>query len=387
MMDTNQSYSNNGLEYFTEFCDSFDDPRDSSRVRYPLVEVLFLCVCSILSGYESNRGIENFGKLKLDWLQQYFSFEYGIPTHETIADVIGFLDKRAFESTFVAWVNNYFGGSSGLLLHLDGKRLNNSAPRTLQSLKQEDGGQCPQAIVNAYASQRGIVVAHNSISEHNDERQGAKEIIDQLNLKNATITADSNFCDKDILKRILKKEGHYIIALKKSHPTLYQLAEQYFDDVRMDKTCYHSEETGHGRKESRTYLSMRVDFLLDQKFKEYPGLYRIVKVRRQRAVLRKNKVSDETHYYITDLDQPVKDLAQSIRDHWRIENNLHWVLNVEFREDESTKRTGQQAANFSLIRKMALNLINQKRGEKSIKATRMSCALSDQARSDILKLS
>ena len=177
------------------------------------------------------------------------------------------------------------------------------------------------------------------------------------------------------------------MALKKNNPTLHQLAEQYFGDVRVDKMPFYTKEKGHGRLECRTYHSIRVDHLPDQKFEAYPGLCRIIRVRRQRRVLRKNKDSDETHYYITDLDQPVQELAQAIRNHWRIENNLHWVLDVEFKEDQSTKRTGYQAANFSVIRKIVLNAINHTRGKKSIKATRMACALSDQVREDTLGLS
>ncbi len=382
-----EDLADSGLERFVEFCDKLEDPRKSSHVRYPLVEVLFLCICSIVSGYESNRGIENFGKLKLAWLRQYFAYRHGIPTHETIGDVIGFLDKQAFESAFISWVATYFGTSKGLLIHLDGKRLSNSAPRMLQDKKQADGGRRPEAIVNAYASANGIVVAHTSISDHGDEKQGAKQIIDQLNLKNATLTGDSNFCDRTILQKIRRKKGHYIMALKKNNPTLYQLAEQYFGDVRVDKMPHYTEENGHGRIECRTYLSMRVDYLPDEKFKEYPGLHRIVKVRRTRTVLRKNKVSDDIHYYITDLDKPVQELAQAIRDHWRIENNLHWVLDTEFKEDQSTKRTGHQAANFSLIRKIALNMINHHREKKSIKAMRMACALSDEIRHNVLGFS
>lgn len=375
------------LEHFAEFSDSLEDPRDAVRTRYPLNEVLFLCICSVVSGYESNYRIEDFGNLKLDWLRKYFPYKNGIPTHERIGDIIGFLDKKAFELAFIKWTAKSFSPNNDLLIHIDGKRLSNSAARMLQDKKDEQGGQRPEAIVNAYASSSGIVIAHNSISDHGDERRGAKEIIEQINLKNVTLSGDSNFCDKDILKRIRQKGGHYIMALKRNNPLLHELAEKYFADVRIDKMPHHTEEKGHGRLEYRTYHSIKVAVLPDQKFKEYSALCQIVKVRRQRTVLRKNKTSDETHYYITDLDQPIQTLAKAIRDHWRIENNLHWILDVEFKEDESTKRTGHQAANFSLIKKVTLNMINNKRGRKSIKATRMACALSDQARENILSLS
>ena len=374
------------IDHLNEFTDSFDDPRKLSHVRYPLNEVLFLCICSVLSGYESNCGIENFGNLKLEWLRKFYPYRNGVPTHERIGDIIGFLNKKAFELAFTTWSAKYFGAANEFLIHIDGKRLSNSAPRMLQDKKEKDGGQRPEAIVNAYASASGLVVAHNSISEHGDERRGAKEIIEQLHLVNVTLTGDSNFCDKDILKRIRSKGGHYIMALKKNNPLLYELAENCFADVRIDKMPWHTEQKGHGRLECRTYHAVNVGQLGNEKVCEYAGLNRIIRVRRQRTVVRKNKTSDETHYYITDVDWPIERIANAVRDHWRIENSLHWVLDVEYKEDESTKRSTHQAANFSLISKITLNMINVKRGRKSIKATRMACALSDQERENILEL-
>lgn len=376
-----------GLEQFEELCEDLNDPRRSTHINYPLKEVLFLCICSIVSGFESNRAIQTFGDEKLEWLRKYFPYKKGIPHHETIGDVIGFIEKQSFEIAFIDWVKSCFGSESSLLIHIDGKRLSNSVPRMLQDKKSEEGGQRPEAIVNAYASDTGIVIAHNSIGDHGDERRGAKEIIDQLSIENAIITGDSNFCDKDILKRIQKKKGHYIMALKRNNPILHDLAEQYFGDVRIDKMPFHTEDHGHGRKELRTYHSIKVDELPDQKLKEYAGLCRIVRVRRQRTIKCKDKTTDEVQYYITDLDRPVQELAYAIRSHWQVENSLHWVLDTGFGEDQSTKRSGNQAANFSLIKKMALNAINTNRGNKSVKATRMRCALSDRAREDILELS
>ena len=248
----------NGLEQFEELCEDLHDPRRQTHIDYPLKEVLFLCVCATLCGFESNRSIETFGEEKLEWLRRFFAYRCGIPGHETIGDVIGFLEKEAFESSFIAWVESCFGKQSDLLIHIDGKRLSNSAARMLQDKKSEDGGQRPEAIVNAYASDIGIVIAHKSIGEHGDEKRGAKEIIDQLFLENATITGDSNFCDKIILKQIKERKGHYVMALKKNNPTLYDLAEQYFGDVRVDKMPFHTQDTGHGRIELRTYHSIRV---------------------------------------------------------------------------------------------------------------------------------
>ena len=174
------------------------------------------------------------------------------------------------------------------------------------------------------------------------------------------------------------------MTLKRNNPILFDLAESYFGDVRVDKMNYHTAEKGHGRTELRTYRAIQIAGLKDSKLSEYQDLYKIIKVRRQREIVRKNKSSDEVHYYITSSDKPVEELALAIRNHWSIENNLHWVLDMEFNEDASRKRKGNQASNFSLIRKIALNMINQGRGKKSIKAMRMACSLSDNTRQNIL---
>lgn len=361
-----------------------EDTRDPVRVRYPMPEILFLVICSVVSGYESNRGIEDFGKLKLDWLRHYFPYKHGIPTHEMIGNIIGMIDKHAFDLAFLSWVELEFGMAASQLIHIDGKRIIGSVDKELQYKAPSQGGDHAEMIMNAYASDTNLVVAQVNVSDTWDEKRGAKQIIDQLHLKGKTITGDGNFCVKEILQRIRKKQGHYLMTLKGNQPILRHLAERYFGQVLIERSTCYTEDKGHGRIEKRTYQCIDVRLSKDEKLKEYDGLCKIVKVRRIRKVLRKNKSSDETHYYITSLDKKVEDLAGMIRSHWRIENNLHWVLDVEFLEDASRKRTGNQASNFSLIRKVVLNLINKNRGSKSLKAVRMACALSDEERHNIL---
>ncbi len=349
-------------------------------------EVLFLVVSSVISGYEDNRAIEDFGRMKLDWLRQYFPYQNGIPTHGTIGNILGIINTQYFEKAFQQWVKLAFGIESTSLLHIDGKRISGSVDKELQDLPADQGGKSASLIVNAYASDTKIVIAQADVSQSGDEKEGAKRLIEQLHLKDTIITGDGNYCSKDLLHRIRKKKGHYLMALKGNHPILKELSEQLFDDVRVDKMPHYTDEQGHGRLEQRTYHAIRIDQFKHDKIKEYPGLCKIIRVRRQREVVRKKQAqrSDTVHYYMTSSDKPVAELATAIRKHWQVENNLHWVLDVEFKEDDSRKRTGNQAANFSLIRKIALNMIERHRIKKSIKATRMACALSDEKRQLIL---
>ena len=372
--------------HFTRCFEALEDLRASAQMRYPMSEVLFLVICSVLSGYESNRAIEEFGQLKLDWLRQYYPFVHGIPTHETIGNIIGIIDKQSFESSFLKWVQLEFGEQATGLLHIDGKRIRSSANKELQDLPSSQGGQSSALIVNTYASATKLVVAQADVSDSGDEKEGARRLIEQLHLKNSLLTGDGNYCTKDMLKRIRNKQGHYLMTLKRNNPILFDLAEQYFGDVRIDKMPHYTEELGHGRYERRTYHAISTNTLHHPKLKEYADLHKIIRVRRQREVTRKKQAEpiDTVHYYITSSDRPIVQLADAIRSHWQIENNLHWVLDVEFNEDDSRKRIGNQAANFSLIRKIALNMIEKVRNKKSIKAIRMACAVSDHKRHQIL---
>ena len=375
--------------HFSRCFEQLEDIRSTKQVRYPMQEVLFLAICSVLSGYEANSAIEEFGKLKLEWLRQYYPYTNGIPTHETIGNVIGIIDKRAFEKAFTEWVSRVFGSGDLRVLHIDGKRLKGSANKELQDVKPSEGGQNASLIVNTYASGSSIVVAQADVSQSGDEKQGARQLLEQLHVKDRIITGDGNYCTKDLLKRIRLKGGQYLLTLKGNNPTLLNLAEKYYDDVRVDKMPHYTEEQGHGRHERRTYHAMTVKNMDHPKLKEYAGLNKIIRVRRQRKVIRKKQAqpSDEVHYYITSSDESVLELAKIIRSHWQIENNLHWVLDVVFEEDASRKRTGNQATNFSLIRKIVFNMIKKANRNKSMKAVRMSCAISDQERHNILGFS
>lgn len=362
-----------------------NDPRSPLRILYPMQEILFLVVSSVLSGYESNHAIENFGELKLDWLRQYFPFKHGIPTHETIGNVIGMLNKKAFEKSFSQWVEEQFG-IPGWQVHIDGKRISGSVDKMKQDKKPNQGGRSAEFIVNAYASQSKVVIAQANVTESGDEKEGAIRLIEQLDLKNKTLTGDSNFCTKEILKLIKSNGGDYMMTLKKNQPTLYKICEKYFEEYPDKQAMHETQDNDHGRFEYRYYHTLSTEELDHPKFKEYSGLKWMIKVVRLRTERRKKRMTTDTHYYISSSGKAIADLASLIRNHWSIENGLHWVLDVEFKEDDSRKRTGNQASNFSVIRKLALNLINKHRGKKTIKAWRMACAVSDNVRANTLGL-
>ncbi len=368
---------------FIPYFEQIDDSRDPLRIFFSMREVLFLVVCSVLSGYESNRGIEDFGLLKLEWLRNFFPYEKGIPSHYTIGNVIGLIDKKAFETCFLQWAESQFG-IKDWQVHIDGKRISSSVDKRLQGKKKKEGGRRANLIVNAYVSASRAVIAQVDVSTSEDEKEGARELIEQLDLKGKTITGDGNFCTKDLLKRIKKEKGEYLMTLKKNQPTLFSICESCFADIPQNHPIYQTKENAHGRYEHRIYQALSTDLLDYPKFKEYSGLKYFIKVVRKRTEKRKKKTTEDTHYYMTSSTRPLESLASLIRNHWSVENSLHWVLDVEFKEDDCRKRTGNQASNFSVIRKIALNLINKHRGKKAIMAMRMACAVSDEIRKNVL---
>ena len=165
------------LSHFFSCFSHMPDTRQADRIRYPMPEVLFLVVCSTVSGYETNRSIEEFGNMKLDWLRHYFPFEHGIPHHETIGNIIGLIDKRAFELAFLDWIDLQFGRQAVNAIHIDGKRIKGSVDKSLKNKPSTEGGQHSQLIINAYASDANLVEAQVDASESDSDKEGAESLI------------------------------------------------------------------------------------------------------------------------------------------------------------------------------------------------------------------
>jgi predicted transposase YbfD/YdcC len=363
------------------------DSRSPDYIVYPLEEILFLLVTATLSGSDELTMTAVFGEDKLSWLRQYYAYENGVPSHDTLGRVLSKIDRREFEHIFVNWVSRHFGIDPNSLVHFDGKRINSSADKLDQSKKRSEGGKYADLIVNVYASAAGITLAQNNVSDKMDEIRGALELLDWLDLSGCCITGDANFCRTAIIEKIIARKADYILALKLNWPKQYEDAQALFDDQDIEKQCWETEETGHGRYEKRTYRSIGKEDFPSSMINQFAGIRQLIEVNRTRIVQRKDKVENDTHYYITSLEEPIDQLAQKIRKHWSIENELHYVLDVAFNEDASRIRKGHAASNQSLIRKIALNMLRVSKQKGSIKTQRMKCAISDAHREKILNFS
>lgn len=362
-----------------------EDPRDQEKVFYPLPEIFFLLIAASLSGCNELTEIQEFGKLKLSWLRRYYPYTRGIPSHDTLGRVLALVNKKSFERLFTEWVVEQFNLPEGELVNFDGKRLTSSANRADQSKSRSQGGRYAEIIVHAYASGAGIALAQRNVTEKINEVEGAYHLLDTLDLSGCCISGDSNFCGRDLIAKIISKKADYLLSLKGKSMRLFTEVKHAMADPEIEKESFITEEKGHGRHEKREYCAIPAAILPEHEIKGYDSLAQVIQVKRTRTIMQSGKHEEETHYYITSLDKSIEELANKIRAHWHIENKLHYVLDVLFEEDDSRVRTKNAATNFSLVRKISLNMLRQNKEKGSLKAHRLRCSLSDDYRSDILK--
>jgi predicted transposase YbfD/YdcC len=366
------------------------DPRVPYLITYPLHEVLFQCVTAIISGAEGPSDIALFGEEKLDWLRKYYPFKNGTCAHDTILRILGLIPMDVFERVFTNWVNEMFHLPEHLQLAIDGKKIRSTALRAAQQLSKAEGGQFAQLIVNIFVESTGIVLAQRNVSESMSEQEGAKYLIDNLELEGHCISGDANFLSREIVEKIIEKKAHYLMTLKAKSPKVYQECSEAFESCESsDIEVHQTEEQGHGRLEKRTYEAINVALLPEYSREFYKGAQKLIRVKRERTVLRKpdKEKNIKTWFYITSLDEPVHSLGQRVRRHWSVENELHHVLDVQFKEDDIRAFSANLASNMSVIRKVSINIISKSARGKGVKRTRMRASFSDKSRDKLLKIS
>ena len=364
------------------------DPRVPYLIDYPLHEVLFQCITAIISGAEGPCDIALFGEEKLEWLRNYYPFKNGICAHDTILRILGLIPMNVFEAVFISWVKEEFHLPEHLQLAIDGKKIRSTAPRAAQQLSKAEGGHFAQLIVNVFAESTGIVLAQRNVSESMSEQEGAKYLIDTLELEGCCISGDANFLSREIVKLIIEQKAHYLMTLKAKSPKVYQECSETFEKSgSSDIEIHETEERGHGRLEKRTYEAISTTLLPEYSRSFYKGSQKLIRVRRERTLLtepdKEKKV--KTWFYITSLDEPVSSLGQRVRRHWSVENELHHVLDVQFKEDDVRAFSANLASNLSVIRKVSLNLISTSARGKGVKRTRMRASFSDKSRDALIK--
>lgn len=354
------------LEHFA----NLPDPRIARHRWHKLSDILVIAVCAVLCGAESFPAIEDFGHEREDWLKQFLELPEGIPSHDTFNRVFRLLDPVQFQACFLSWMQAVAAATAGEVVAIDGKALRRSF----------DKGTAKRAIhmVSAWATANGVVLGQRKGDAKSNEITAIPELLDLLALTGCIVTIDAMGCQRAIAPKIVVQGADYVLALKGNQPTLEQAVQRFFvtgpaAEVHRTTSAY-AEQTGpgHGRVETRcAWISDELEAELTAA--AWPGLRSIGMVEATRTLAGETTV--EQRFYLTSLPPDASRFARAVRNHWGIENQLHWTLDVTFGEDQSRLRTGHGPENVAVLRHIALNLLHQEPSTKSMPRKRLACAL------------
>lgn len=345
------------LDIFSEL----EDPRQQGKVKYPLNEIILVALCASICGADTFIEFVEFGEAKIDFLNKLLPFENGIPSHDTFGAVFSNIDRKRFSELFVKWVQALQSQIPGLVA-IDGKTVRRSM----------NGEIPPVHIVSAWASEQNLVMGQVKTDVKSNEIKAIPELLEILMLKNALVSIDAMGCQKEIAERIISKKADYLLSVKRNQPNLYHELELVFSayDAEMAPfKVWEQEELdkAHGRLEQRIY-SVTWDVKNLEAKANWPGLKCIGRVRSIREI--DGKKSDETRYFISSRKLDAKAFAKAVRSHWTIENSLHWVMDVVFRDDDSRVRIRNAAANFVTLKHITLNMLKRMPGKQSMRVRR-----------------
>lgn len=363
----------------------FEDFRVLRNKLYPLNEILFLTISAVISGCKHWEEIADFGEEKLLWLRNYLPFEAGSPSHDTLNRVFSNLDYRAFESCFIDWVSQGLLIKEGTIINFDGKKVSRSASKQEQQTAHAQGGKSAVHLVQAWCKEFQVCLGQYKTADKSNEIIAIPALLDLLELKGAIVTIDAMGCQKKITQKIVDHQADYLIGMKANQKNLLTKTQELFAEA--DTELIHDWNTkGHGRIERRVCRVLPACLLGEELQQQWAGLTSLVEISSERKVVASGKVSHERRFYISSLDVSPEKFNQIVRGHWAIENQLHWSLDVHFREDYSTKQKKNAAQNFGLILRMPINLLKTNTDKMSVNRKLLKCARSDQYRQKIMRI-
>jgi len=354
------------------------DPRRIQRgnFKYPLEEILFVAISSSICGISDWDEMEMFGKDQINWFGKYFDFKYGIPSHDTISRLFNLLDPNEFCKYFVEWVDSLRTFVNKEVISVDGKTVKSSA--------EKSKGIKALHFVSAYAAENQLVLCQEAVNEKSNEITAVPKLLDMIVCKGAIITVDALNTQTEIAKKVIEKEADYIFALKGNHKFMHQSVIEAFEKQTVDSINI-KDDLGHGRVEKRI-CSVISNLQFVDGAQNWDSIQTIIKIESERYHKANGKNETETRYYISSLQPDAELINKSIRQHWSIENKLHWMLDVSFKEDASRKRKGYSTQNYSMICKVALNLIKQGNGKGSYKKQKFKALLNHTERELLMGL-
>jgi len=335
------------LEGFIDFFKQVPDHRVERQKLHPVEELLLVAFCGMIAGCDSWDDLELFGRTKLEYLRKHLPFKNGPPSDDTLRRFFRVLDPSKFEACFMRWVQSFRLNLEQKVVAIDGKTSRRSF---------DDIGRAMH-MISAFASEAGLVLGQLKVEDKTNEITAIPQLIELLDLSKATVTIDSMGCQTKIAEKILEKEANYVFGLKGNQSALHEDVQLLFKDKPLGTRFLSHEvvEKGHGRIETRKCtVTEEIDWL-KQTHAKWPQLRSVVEIESTREV--KEKISVEKRYYISShVADPIL-LANAVRQHWGVENKLHWVLDISFGDDQSRIRKGNAPQNMAIIKKTVLNLL------------------------------
>ncbi len=361
---------------FLDHLGDVEDPRIPGMVVYPLDEILLTVLVGLLCRAEDFDEIEDICGELLDWLRQFLAFRDGVAPAQTLKRTLARLEPRSLEAAFAAWAASLARRVRGVVA-IDGK--------TLRGSKQASCGKDALHLVQAYAHEAGLVLAQRAVDTKSNEITAIPELLDMLALEGAIVTIDAMGTQKEIAAKVVARKADYVLALKGNQGTLQDDVALFFADPVLSAECpCHAEtDAGHGRIEERTVRAADAAWLA-KRHPQWKALKSIAAVTVRRTIRKTGAITTETRLFIASLPPDPVRLAEAVRAHWSIENNLHWILDVGFREDQCRTRKDHAARNLAMIRRAALNMLRRQPANLSIKRKRLKALISHDFRAAVL---
>jgi predicted transposase YbfD/YdcC len=337
------------------------DPRIDRAKRHELIDILFIGVCTVICGGEGFTDMEVFGKAKEEWLRKYLELPHGIPSHDTFRRVFAVIEPTAFAECFSTWSESLHEATKGGVVALDGKTLRHSFDTASR--------QPALHMISAWATENGVALGHLKVEPETNEITALPRLLETLDIEGRTVTMDAMGCQKELAEKIVEKKGDYVLCVKGNQASLHEDVAWFFDECEdfadVEHTYYESVEKDHGRIEIRKCWAVEGEAEWLGFGEKWKGLRSIAAVKAERII--GTEKSTQTRYYISSLPGDAKRIADAVREHWAIENGLHWVLDVTLGEDRSRIRKDSAPENLATLRRIAVNMIRKGKGKSSIR--------------------
>jgi predicted transposase YbfD/YdcC len=334
------------------------DPR-SRKVTYPLINIVAIAICAVISGADDFVAIAEYGEKKRSWLSRFLDLASGIPSHDRFNAILAAIKPAEFEKCLLSWITALQEVTDGQIIAIDGKTLRRSFDTA--------GGKSAIHMVSAWATANQISLGQVVVDEKSNEITAIPKLLEMLEISGSLVTIDAMGCQTEIARKIVEARADYVLAVKGNQPTLHEGIDKFFqdhleDDFARTKVRRHeTEEKGHGRKEERYYAICPVP-------DDLPDRARWLNLKAIGIAIsstwRNGKECNEIRYYILSKYLSGQRFAEAVREHWGIENRLHWQLDVTFQEDQCRIRKGHADANFSILRRTALSMLKNERSLK-----------------------